>query len=200
MSWFESRPATHPDRRLVDRLLAGDEAAFEEFVDAYLQGIFRFALSRLGERELARDIAQSTMVQAIEKLDSYRGEAPLFQWLCTVCRSQISAHFRRRNRRPEESLDTGRPGDPEGGSRAASLTASGDDPETALARLQEAAQVHTTLDDLPEHYRQALTWKYHDEMTTQDIADRLGLTAKAAESLLTRARQAFRRDFAASSR
>jgi RNA polymerase sigma-70 factor (ECF subfamily) len=200
MSWFGSRPATHPDRRLVDRLLAGDEAAFEEFVDVNLQGIFRFALSRLGERELARDIAQSTMVQAIERIDTYRGEAPLFQWLCTVCRSQISAHFRRRSRRPEESLDTGGPADSEDGWRAAEFADAGDDPETALARLQEAAQVHTTLDELPEHYRQALTWKYHDEMTTQDIADRLGMTAKAAESLLTRARRAFRRDFAASSK
>lgn len=194
MSWFGAKRATHPDRRLVDRLLAGDEAAFEELVDGNLQRIFRFALSRLGgERDLARDIAQSTIVHAIEKLDTYRGEAPLFQWLCTVCRSQISEHFRRRERRREDRLDSA----PEGRRHFEELPAGGDDPEAALERSERSASVHVTLDALPETYRQALLWKYQDNMSTKDIARRLGLSAKAAESTLTRARKSFQREFGA---
>jgi RNA polymerase sigma-70 factor (ECF subfamily) len=52
--------------------------------------------------------------------------------------------------------------------------------------------VHLTLDLLPEHYARALQWKYVDGLSVEQIATRLGLSGKAAESLLTRARQAFR--------
>jgi DNA-directed RNA polymerase specialized sigma24 family protein len=48
------------------------------------------------------------------------------------------------------------------------------------------------LDGIPGHYAQALEWKYLDRLSVQEIAGRLGVQTKAAESLLTRARQAFR--------
>ena len=52
--------------------------------------------------------------------------------------------------------------------------------------------VQRVLDHLPSHYADALEWKYIDEVSVQEIAQRLGVGAKAAESLLTRARRAFR--------
>ena len=51
------------------------------------------------------------------------------------------------------------------------------------------------LDHLPQHYADALEWKYIDEIPVQEIGVRLGLGPKAAESLLTRARRAFREAF-----
>jgi DNA-directed RNA polymerase specialized sigma24 family protein len=61
-----------------------------------------------------------------------------------------------------------------------------------LARKQEAHLVHAALDLLPPHYARALEWKYVDRLPVAEIAARLRLGAKAAESLLTRARRAFR--------
>ena len=91
---------------------AGDEAAFEEFYDSYFQALYRFALARLGQdAELAKEMAQATVCKAIEKLSSYRGEAALFSWLCTICRFEISGHFKRERRA------SGGPGVPAGGSR-----------------------------------------------------------------------------------
>ena len=84
-------------------LRAGDERAFDRVSEGYLPVLYRFALRRVGgERELARDLVQTTMCKVIEKLDSYRGEAPLFTWLCACCRHEIAAHFRRLGRRPRE--------------------------------------------------------------------------------------------------
>ena len=51
------------------------------------------------------------------------------------------------------------------------------------------------LDELPSHYADALEWKYIDEISVHEIAARLGLGAKAAESLLTRRANAFRDAF-----
>jgi len=52
--------------------------------------------------------------------------------------------------------------------------------------------VQATLDRLPEHYAAILEWKYVDELSVNDIAGRLAVGPKAAESMLTRARVAFR--------
>lgn len=187
------------DRALVERMLAGDERAFEEFFDDYFDGIYRFALTRLRHDEtLSAEIAQATLCKAIEKLDTYRAEAALFTWLCTVCRYEISAHFRRQRRMPEEvelvedTVDV----------RAAldGMAARPEDPEEILRREELGRLVHAALDHLPARYGQALEWKYLDGLSVREIAERLGLQPKAAESVLTRARQAFRQGFEALTR
>ncbi len=183
------------DRRLVARLLRADESAFQSFFEDYFPRLFRFALGRLNhDADLAEEIVQSALVRAVGKLDTYRGEAALFTWLCTFCRNEISATFRRGRYRyetelVEESTEV----------RAAinRLVATGlDDPRACLDRSELLRSVHATLDRLPQHYAQALSWKYLDEQPVKTIASRLDLHPKAAESLLTRARQAFREGFA----
>ncbi|HET9767448.1 MAG TPA: sigma-70 family RNA polymerase sigma factor [Thermoanaerobaculia bacterium] len=183
------------DRQLVHRMQAGDEAAFEEFFAANFQGLFRFALARVdGDRDLARDLAQAAISKGIERLDTWRGEAPLFSWLCAICRFELTAHFRRLGRRPHEvelpeeaTLARG---------AVESLSFELGDPEHQLLRREVGRLVHVAIDNLPPHYRQVLQWKYVDGLPVADIAARLQLSAKAAESLLTRARQTFRDAFA----
>ena len=68
-------------------------------------------------------------------------------------------------------------------------------PESALHRKELARLVQVTLDALPRAYGDALEWKYLEGLSVSEIALRLNLGLKAAESLLTRARQAFRDGF-----
>jgi RNA polymerase sigma factor (sigma-70 family) len=177
------------NRTLVGRMLAGEEAAFEEFADTYLPALYRFALNRLDrDRELTREIVQSTVCKAIAKLGSFRGEAALMTWLCACCRAEIATHFRGKMRAPvqveledevvayETSLSQAHPFGP----------------EETLSRKENAELVHIALDQLPPHYGKALEWKYLDNLSVKEIAERLSLRPKAAESLLTRARQSFR--------
>jgi RNA polymerase sigma-70 factor (ECF subfamily) len=175
-------------------MLAGEEAAFEELFAAHFQGLFRFALARVdGDRDLARDLAQAAMCKGIERLSTYRGEAPLFSWLCSICRFELTAHFRRLGRRPHE---VELPEDVlavRGALESVSFELG--DPESQLLRREVARLVHVTIDHLPPHYRRVLEWKYVEGIAVDEIAKRLELSAKAAESLLTRARQAFRDGF-----
>ena len=68
----------HLDRALARRILGGDEGAFRDLFDRYFPRRYRFALARMpGDPEGARDIVQQTFCQAIERLDTYRGEAAL---------------------------------------------------------------------------------------------------------------------------
>lgn len=182
---------------LVRRMMAGDEAAMEAFCAGYFPGLLRFALARLGgDGDLARDLVQTTVCKALTKLSSFRGDAPLSTWLCACCRNEMLMHFRQKGRRPP-LLELGDPGD-EGS--ALELAAPDDPPEQALIRKQEARRVHTTLDQLPPHYAHALEWKYVEHLSVDEIARRLGVGPKAAESLLSRARRAFRESYESASR
>lgn len=184
-----------PDERaLVERLRAGDEDAFEEFFEANFHGLYRFALARLDQdSELAREMAQAAFCKAFEKLDTYRGEAPIFSWLCSICRFEISGHFKRARREPprvelaEEAVEVL--------GALESLPFELEDPERQLLRREVARRVHLTVDHLPEQYGRVLEWRYADGLPVPEIAARLEISYKAAESLLSRARQAFRDGF-----
>jgi RNA polymerase sigma-70 factor (ECF subfamily) len=183
------------DRALLGRMLDGDEAAFDAFVDEYYPRLFRFALPRLdGDREVAQDVVQGTFEKVIPKLSRYRGEAALFTWLCSFCRFEIAAYWRKAGRREREvELAEDAPA-----VRAAldSLAMGQDAPGVELERKELARLVRVVLDHLPLHYSQALEWKYLRGLPVNEIARRMGSSPKAAESLLTRARQAFRDGFA----
>ena len=172
------------EKALVERMLAGDEAAMEEFADGYFPGLYRFALARLGgDTELTREVVQTTVCKALAKLGTFRGEAPLLGWLCACCRNEIRMGFRSKKRQPRVvELDE-------------DVASDRDPPDGALARKEEVRHVHTVLDLLPPRYARALEWKYVERASVKEIAERLRLGAKAAESLLTRARQAFREGY-----
>ena len=187
----------HADRVLVRRLLRGDERAFEEFFLGHFSRLYRFALSRMDRNaDAAEDVVQTTLCTAISALHTYRGEAALFTWLCTICRREIGAWFRR-HKRERQSIE---PIEDTPEIRAA-LESLADDrrrgPESDLYRTEIARIVQTTLDALPTDYGNALEMKYARDLSVKEIAAHLGLSPKAAESMLTRARQAFRDGFTA---
>ena len=178
-------------RILVKRMLRGDQEAFAAFFDAHFAPLFRFALRRTGgDADAAEEIVQATLSAAVRKLATFRGEASLLTWLTTFCRHEISAYFRARQRMPP--LVELRDDLPE--IRAAIESISADDP---VARRETSAQVQSVLDSLPSRYGDVLEWKYIEGLPVTGIAERLGVSAKAAESMLTRARVAFRDAFAA---
>jgi RNA polymerase sigma-70 factor (ECF subfamily) len=182
------------DLLLVRRMLEGDESAFSAFFNEAYPVLYRFALVRLGyDRDAAGDIAQSAICKAIGKLRTFRGEAALLTWLCTFCRHELYAFHRRNPGRFEVELTED---DPEIRAALESLRASmAEDLEAWLDHDKAASIVQRVLDHLPPRYADVLEWKYVDELSAQDIAARLGLKLKAAESLLTRARRAFRDAF-----
>lgn len=192
--------AATDDRGLVRRMRAGEEAAFDEFFESHFSRLYRFALARLNQdADAAEDVVQVTLCKAVAGLKGYRFESALYTWLCAICRHVIAAHYERLERRPEPAgLIEDSPG-----VRAAleSLaTTLGQDPESQMRRLEIARLVQVTLDALPRAYGDALEWKYVHGLPVKEIAARLNVGLKAAESLLTRARAAFRDGFSAVTR
>lgn len=183
------------DLELARQLLRGEEAAFARFFDRSFPSLYRFALRRMaGDREGAEEVAQAALARAVSRLGTYRGEAALLTWLTTFCRHEIAAFYERRSRRPPEvELLEDRPE-----VRAALESLASDlAPDRAAMRDELGRRVRLVLEALAPRQAEALEWKYIEGLSVSEIGERLGVSVKAAESLLSRAREAFRDGFAA---
>ncbi len=180
------------DAELVSRMLKGDERAFHAFFDAYFPRVYRFALPRLGRQEdAAKDVVQAALTKAIRKLADYRGDAALFTWICQICRREIIDYLRAHQRRSDRVVlieDS-----PEVRAALEMVEApDSDNPVTSLDRAETARLVRSLLDRLPSRYGDVLEWKYVEGLSVEEIGAELGIGHTAAQSLLARARVAFR--------
>jgi RNA polymerase sigma-70 factor (ECF subfamily) len=182
------------DLALARRLVTGEARAFAAFFDEYFPRLYRFALARLrSDADAAEEATQRTLCRAVRKFELYRGEASLLTWLCQICRHEMADMLEaqaRQQARPPTAL---REESPEIRARLESLPADeGSDPVALAARTDRQRLVQATLDHLPCRYGDALEWKYIEGVPVEEIARRLEVTPLAAESLLARARRAFR--------
>ncbi len=183
------------DKKLAERVLNGDRSSFDAFFSSYYPRLYRFALVRLdGDVDLADETAQVVLCQAISKLDTYRGEAPLFSWLCTFCRYEISKQRKARQRAQGDTPLV--EDDPSVRAALDSLLANAStDPDAAVYQHEIRRLVKVAMDHLPALYADTLEAKYVHDMTVKEIADVIGKSPKATESILTRARNAFKENF-----
>jgi RNA polymerase sigma-70 factor (ECF subfamily) len=188
---------THSDWALSRRILSGDAAAFQELFDRTFPRLYRFALTRLdGDPDQAREVVQITFCRAFEHLDAYRGESSLYGWFCQICRNAIADLGRDRQRSLRHVI--GPDEDTTVEAILESLAAPAEDePERRVWRAELIRLIQTALDCLPGYYGDVLEWKYVDGLSVTEIAERLAIGPKAAESCLTRARGAFREAIAA---
>jgi RNA polymerase sigma-70 factor (ECF subfamily) len=179
------------DRALVMRLRAGEQRAFHEFFNTSAPRLLAFLARRSGlDTASLEDIVQNSLIKAVRNLERYRGEAALFTWLTEICRHELADVTRKSARRPAHvSLE-----EPHADPRVEEqLRASeSDEPLFQLDSVAQRDAVMQVMQRLPAHYAFALEAKYGDDLSVDDIGLQLGLTPMAAQSLLARAREAFR--------
>lgn len=188
------------DRRLVKRLLAHDREAFNVFFDGYFPRLYRFARTRIGgDPDTTKEIVQVTLTKAVRNLASYRGEAALFTWLCTICRHVIAEHEERAARDREHIVLI--EDQPDVRAAVESLSApESDDPESIFRRTERIRLIQVALDQLPTNQGNALEWKYVYGFSVEEIAAKLGVGAEAAQSVLARAKRGFQEVYGALTR
>ena len=180
------------DRELVAAMLRGDERAFRAFFEGFFPRVYRFALPRLsGDVEATREVVQAALTKAMRNLATFRGEAALFSWLCQICRRQIVDYLRAHKRHSEHVvlLDD----NPELRAALESVEApASDEPMHGYGSAETRRLVQSVLDRLPSRYGDVLEWKYIEGRSVDEIGQLLGVGHTAAQSLLARARTAFR--------
>jgi RNA polymerase sigma-70 factor (ECF subfamily) len=166
------------ERGLRDAVLAGDERAWRTLYDESFAGLYAYVLWRCaGLRDRADEAAQETWLTAVRRVGRFDPDAGSFAgWLRGIAANVLRNQFRReRLRNP-----SGRLRDP--ARLAAEPTADHD----------RAERIAAALSALPDRYEAVLRAKYLEGRSVADIALEVRETPKAIESLLSRARQAFR--------
>jgi RNA polymerase sigma-70 factor (ECF subfamily) len=176
---------------LVQRMRRGEQRAFDQFFDAYATRLGAFAARRSSlDAAAIEDVVQTTMINAMRGLATFRGSSSLFTWLCQICRNQLADVRRKAARQPQmQSLE--QMGDEKPLAQVIELT-DFRDPLDECANDAERGAVRHAINGLPTHYARILELRYGDELTVPEIAGVLRISESAAESQLVRARQAFR--------
>jgi len=179
------------DKRLVKQLLAGNERAFDQFFNENFSRLYRFCLTRLSDDpDAAREVAQITLSKAVRKLHTYKGEAALFTWLCSICRNETSDWLAKQGRYREHIVLTEE--FPEVQAAVESFrVVEPPGPDQHYRRVELVRMIQVALDALPPKYGDVLEWKYIEGYSTREISKRMNIGTEATQSLLARARRAF---------
>ena len=165
------------ERGLLGAVLAGDERAWRTWYEESFDGLYAYVCWRCGGvRDLADEVVQETWLTAVRRIRSFDPGAGSFAgWLRGIAVNTLRNHLRRRGRRTQP-LDSYGPVCQPADSSAA----------------DRAERIARALLSLSERYEAVLRAKYLDQQSVAQIADTWKETPKAIESLLTRARAAFR--------
>jgi RNA polymerase sigma-70 factor, ECF subfamily len=167
------------ERGLRDAVAAGDTGAWRTWYAAEYAPLEAYVLWRCGSlRDLADDVLQETWMTAVRRVRGFDpAAAPFHAWLCGIAANVLRNHLRSRRRRADRQqpllVDVGRE-------------------DGAIAERERAERVAQALAALTERSERVLRMKYLDRMSVAEIAREGGETEKSVESLLTRARAAFR--------
>jgi RNA polymerase sigma-70 factor (ECF subfamily) len=169
-----------PDPDLIRWSAEGDRRAFDEIVTRHGAFALRVAARLVADRSAAEDVAQEAMVRAWAQADRFDPQRANFTtWLYRIVTNLCIDQSRRR--RPEPMPEHFDPIDPAAGA------------EEMLEVDERDLAITQALGDLPARQRAVMTLVYDEGLSGADAARVLGLSAKAVERLLARAR-AFLRD------
>lgn len=172
-----------PTPALIDAVQHGDKRALDELTRLIRPHV---------ERQLARypvsdddrlDLVQSTLLQVVRRIQSFRGDSSFTTWLFRVTANEalmLMRSQRRQRARLVEGLDF-----EDLGVLPTMRTVSHDD---MASMAEREAFVRSALGELPEDYRDIVMAHYHEELGLQEIAQRFMVTESAVRSRLHRAR------------
>jgi RNA polymerase sigma-70 factor (ECF subfamily) len=171
-----------PDERILrDAVLRGDESAWRVLCERYFDAIHAYVHWKGRQpAERTEELVQEcwmVAVRAIRKFDA--GRSTFGTWLRGIANNVLRNEFRKLGREPVVPLE---------GRQIV-------EPAARAPNSEIGEAVMAVMHALPEDYRRVLTAKYCDGLAVTEIAAALGRTPKAVESLLSRAREAFRREY-----
>jgi RNA polymerase sigma-70 factor (ECF subfamily) len=185
-----------PSDRLMDEACDRATVPIGPLLEGCRQYLMLVATHTLG-RELsgkagASDLVQETFLEAQRNASQFRGRSrqELLAWLCRIlaCRAaNMRRRFLKTQKRagtrelPLDAIDAGE------NPQAPAIACKGPSPSEHAIGKELAAILEGALDRLPSHYRSAILWRQQEQLSFQEIGDRLGVTAEAARKHWSRA-------------
>jgi RNA polymerase sigma-70 factor (ECF subfamily) len=166
---------------LIRRCLQGDELAWNTIVQQYRRKIFNVAYKFVGRHEEAEDLTQEIFLKVFKSLDTFDRRANFQTWLISVSRNLCIDHYRK-VRQERQTIDHRMD------ARELSPVSPEPDAVSALEQQDRVALLREALAALPESLRTAVLMRDIQELSYQEIADRLQLPEGTVKSRINRGR------------
>ena len=180
--------ADNEQSTLITVLKGRDRSAWSAAVDRHLHEVYGFVFHLVGgDRAVAEDLNQETWLEALDGIDQCDATRGSFRnWLFGIARRRVALYYRRRALagNPTSLIDQF--------GEAAEWGDISVLPEDVLEQVEQRSVVRAAILRLPDDRREVRLWKYVEGLSVETIAMRMGRTAKAVESLLSRAREQVR--------
>ena len=170
--------------RLIAECIAGNEAAIERLVREYEAGVFRLALSILGDPAEANEVMQETFLSALRALPSYQEKNSLKAWLYTIALNHSRSRLRKR--KVIERLRS-------------TLTAifrmeieKQNSPEETVIQNEKETAIWRSLNQLDDRHRIVVILRYFHELQVSEISEILSVNEGTIHSRLHTARERLR--------
>lgn len=177
--------ATAADADLINRVIAGDEAAFSSLMERYQRKIYGVALAILRDHGHADVVTHETFVQAYFHLARFEGRCELETWLTRIAINKSRDQLRRKK---FVSIDT----NDDEGSPAFDVEDERPDAEREAASKELRRAVDDAVESLSEQQKLIFRLRHFEEMSAEEIAAALGLQSGTVRAHLFRAVQKVR--------
>lgn len=170
------------EEKLIKGLIKGQEQALRSLYKNYTPRLRRFIQVKVGLEEDVEEILHDSLLSALDSLVLFSRRSSLLTWLCSIARHEIADFYRRK--RIKTIVFSRTP-------RVQGFVSRALEPDAKLMRTEYERKIGVVLDRLLPQQREVLELKYMDGFSVAEIAERMGMSFKACESLLTRSRRAF---------
>jgi RNA polymerase sigma-70 factor, ECF subfamily len=184
-----SSPPCRGETEIVERAKT-EPQAFGELYELHYSSILNYAYRRTLDVTRAEEITSNTFFKALRALPSYDPRGKFGAWLYRIASNEIALHWRTTRRRREG--DCGWREDFARIRFAVDRTLSAEETEE---EMRQFARLHDALGRLPERYQTALTLRYFEGLSYEEVADVLNSKLGTVKSLIHRGLEQLRHQF-----
>ncbi|MBK7432860.1 MAG: RNA polymerase sigma factor [Chitinophagaceae bacterium] len=170
---------------LIIQLQQGNPSAFRQLVDECESLVYNTALGIVQNPQDADDITQEVFIQAYQSVSSFKGESKLSTWLYRITVNRALDHEKKARRRKKFGFLHFFTGHSEAGNPEQAVL---EHPGVLLENKERASELMLALKKIPDNQRVAFTLHKMEGQSYRDIAEIMGLSLQAVESLMARAR------------
>ena len=182
------------ESKLVERLVARDERAFNELVKLFERRVFALVFRMLGNAAEAEDMAQEVFVQVFKAIGTFRGESKLSTWIYRIainlCKNRAK-YLKVRHAGQQDELEEVAE-HAELGTKASANVAQLERPDEAMAGREIERIVQKSIARIEETFRECLVLRDVEELSYEEIGQITGLPEGTVKSRIFRARAMLR--------
>jgi RNA polymerase sigma-70 factor (ECF subfamily) len=183
------------ETELARRLMSGDAAAFDRFVEHFRSKIFQYSWLMCGHREDAEEVAQEALLKVFQNFDQLKEPERVRPWVFRIAKNECLMKRRKSTFAPDRelSLDELMPAKShEDGHMKLQIADWSVLPDDQLLQSEMKGMLTQAIRELPEIYRSVILLRDMEELSTQETAKILDLTEDSVKTRVHRARLALR--------